>query len=177
MKIFRSLKGTLFLALAAILLMLGAFVPLKAQVINSAKSSPSSVTVATKPDAVPTPTPTARAPTDIQKLINSCAATAEDLAKSRVLVDVLEKENGLIKERLETEKRTSAVLLELNDTRKAENASLRETVAAKNETIAAMSAVIAAQDKLVETLKKKKTSPLKRLADVLVGIGLMAVFR
>jgi len=114
---------------------------------------------------------------DIQRLINSCAAAAEDLARTRILADALERENALLKERLETEKRTSAVLLELNETRKAEAASLRETVAAKNETIIAKDGVIAAQDKLIETLKKKKTSPLKRLGDVLIGVALAAVLR
>jgi hypothetical protein len=114
---------------------------------------------------------------ELQKLINSCAAAVEDLAKTRILVDALERENSLLKERLETEKRTSGVLLELNETRKAEALSLRETVAAKNETITAKDAVVAAQDKLIETLKKKKTSPLKRIQDVLVGVALMALFR
>jgi hypothetical protein len=114
---------------------------------------------------------------DLRALINSCAAAVEDLARSRILADALERENALLRERLETEKRTSAVLLELNETRKTEAVSLRETVAAKNETIAAKDGVIAAQDKLIETLKKKKTSPLKRLGDVLLGVGLLAVFR
>jgi hypothetical protein len=114
---------------------------------------------------------------ELQKLINSCAAAVEDLAKTRILVDALERENGLLKERLETEKRTSGVLLELNETRKAEAVSLRETVAAKNETIVAKDGVIAAQDKLIETLKKKKTSPLKRIQDVLIGVALFALFR
>jgi hypothetical protein len=112
-----------------------------------------------------------------QALINSCAAAAEDLAKTRILADALERENALLKERLETEKRTSAVVLELNETRKAETTSLRETVAAKNETIVAKDGVIAAQDRLIEALKKKKTSPLKRLGDVLIGVALAAVFR
>jgi hypothetical protein len=116
-------------------------------------------------------------PDDLQKLINSCAAAVEDLAKTRILADALERENGLLKERLETEKRTSGVLLELNETRKAEAVSLRETVAAKNETIVAKDGVIAAQDKLIETLKKKKTSPLKRVRDVLIGVALFALFR
>jgi|GEM_PF-1701369 len=120
---------------------------------------------------------TGSTPGDLQQIINSCAAAVEDLAKTRILADALERENGLLKERLETEKRTSRVLLELNETRKAEAVSLRETVAAKNETIVAKDGVIAAQDKLIETLKKKKTSPLKRIQDVLIGVGLMALFR
>ena len=116
-------------------------------------------------------------PDDVQALINSCAAAVEDLAKTRILAEALERENALLKERLETEKRTSGVLLELNETRKAEAVSLRETVAAKNETIVAKDGVIAAQDKLIETLKKKKSSPLKRIQDVLIGVALLALFR
>jgi hypothetical protein len=113
----------------------------------------------------------------VQSLINSCAAAVEDLAKTRILAEALERENGLLKERLETEKRTSAVLLELNETRKSESASLRETVAAKNEALVAKDQVISAQDKLIETLKARKSSPLKRLGDVLIGVAVAAVLR
>jgi hypothetical protein len=157
--------------------MLGAFVPLKAQAMSSVESSKSSDTAATDPVPIPTPTPTARAPDDVQKIINSCAAAAVDLEKTRGLVTALETENGLLKTRLDTEKRTSAVLLELNETRKLETASLRETIAAKNETIVAKGSVIESQDTLIAALKKKKSSPLKRITDVLIGVGLLALFR
>ena len=109
--------------------------------------------------------------------IASCMAAADDLDKTRVLVRELESENLLLTERLETEKRTTALLTELNETRKSESEALRITVAAKNETIAAKDAVIASQDKLIETLKRKKASIWRRLGDVLIGAAAIAVLR
>jgi len=182
---------------AMMLLVLAAFAPSTAQAQTSAGGSKSSDTGVISPKSkVQSPKSEAAASADgvvlssnpksktqnpksdgLQAIINSCAAAVEDLAKTRILVEALERENGLLKERIETEKRTSGVLLELNETRKAEAVSLRETVAAKNETIVAKDGVIAAQDKLIETLKKKKTSPLKRIQDVLIGVALFALFR
>lgn len=145
--------------------------------MSFASDSKSSATVATDPAPVPTPTPRARAPDQIQQLINSCAATVNDLSATKQLVTALETENTLLKERLDTEKRTTATLLELNETRKAETTSLRETVAAKNEAIGAKNDVIASQDKLIAELKNKKSSPLKRLGDVLIGVAVSAILR
>ncbi len=104
-------------------------------------------------------------------------AAANDLEKTRVLAGELERENSLLSERLETEKRTLALLTELNETRKTESEALRSTVAAKNDTIAAKGAVIASQDKLIETLKRKKTSIWRRLGDVLVGAAAIALLK
>ena len=104
-------------------------------------------------------------------------ATAVDLEKTRVLVRELEGENRLLGERLETERRTSALLTELNETRMSESQALRATIAAKNETIAAKDAVIASQDKLIETLKRKKTSIWRRLGDVLIGAAAIAILK
>ena len=84
---------------------------------------------------------------------------------------------AVLKTRLETEKQTTALLTELNETRKSESDALRETVAAKNEAIVAKDAVIASQDTLIEALKKKKSSPWKRLGDVLIGAALYAVLK
>jgi hypothetical protein len=64
------------------------------------------------------------------------------------------------------------VLSELNETRKAESEALRSALVAKNETVTAKDAVIATQDKLIETLKHTKSSPWKRLGDVLIGVGI-----
>ncbi len=110
-------------------------------------------------------------------MVNACAAAADELAKSRQLAAVLEKENGLLNERVEAAKRSSALLKELNDTRKSENEALRAAIAAKNETIAAKDAVISKQDDLVRELKNKKTSPWKRLADVMLGVAIFAVLK
>ena len=87
------------------------------------------------------------------------------------MVGLLERENELLKERLETEKRASSLLAELSESRHAENAALRGAIAAKNESIVAKDAVIASQEKLIGALKNRKSSPWKRLGDVLIGVA------
>lgn len=104
-------------------------------------------------------------------------ATAVELEKARVTVSVLDGVNRLLTERLETEKRATAVLTELNETRKNENDALRAAVTAKNETISAKDAAIASQDKLIEALKKKKTSPWRRVGDILIGAAAGLILR
>jgi len=110
-------------------------------------------------------------------LVNACSAAVNELKASRVLIEALENENGELAERLETEKRMSANLAELNETRKSETNALRDALAAKNETIAAKDKVIEAQDKLVATLKSKKRSPLGRIGDILIGAAIFAVLK
>ena len=110
-------------------------------------------------------------------MIAACSAAVDELKASRVLIDSLESENAALRDRLETEKKATALLAELNETRKAESEALRAAVAAKNETIAAKDAVITAQDKLIATLKTKKSSPWRRLGDVLIGAAVFAVLR
>ena len=109
------------------------------QTPNSAKSSSSSATRASDATA-------------------ACMATAVELEKTRAFAASLETENRVLTERLATEKAATALLTELNQSRRAESEALKNTVAAKNETIAAKDSVIASQDKLVEALKKKKPS-------------------
>jgi len=104
-------------------------------------------------------------------LVRACAAAVGELSASRELIDALDAENKALKQRLETEKQTTALLGELNETRKSETEALRAALTAKNEALTAKDAVIASQDKLIETLKQKKSSPWKRLGDVLIGIG------
>ncbi len=104
-------------------------------------------------------------------------ATAVELEKTRILVGALESENSTLKTRLETEKRAMAILSELNETRKSEADALKAALAAKNETIAAKDAVIASQDKLVAALKTKKSSPWRRLGDVLIGAAVFAILK
>jgi len=110
-------------------------------------------------------------------LIGACAAAVDDLKATRVLVESLTNESDALRTQLETEKQTTGLLTELNETRKTETDALRETVAAKNEAIVAKDAVIASQDTLIEALKKKKSSPWKRLGDVLIGAALFAVLK
>jgi hypothetical protein len=107
----------------------------------------------------------------------ACNAAADELRASRSLIDALDTENASLKTRLATERQLTAVLTELNETRRSESDALRTTVAAKNETIAAKDAVIASQDKLIDALKRKKPSPWRRLGDILIGAATIAVLK
>lgn len=110
-------------------------------------------------------------------VINACAAAIDELKASRTLLDALDAENASLKSRLETEKRTTAILTELNETRKSETEALRKAIEAKTETIAARDTVIATQDKLIDALKTKKPSPWRRLGDILIGAAVIAVLK
>jgi septal ring factor EnvC (AmiA/AmiB activator) len=110
-------------------------------------------------------------------LLAACAAAAEELAAGRELIDTLEKENEALRSRLDTEKELTALLTELNATRKSEADALRVTVAAKSDALEAKDAVIASQDKLIKALEKKKSSPWRRLGDVLIGAAVIAVLK
>lgn len=100
-----------------------------------------------------------------------------ELEASRRLIDLLERENRLIKDRLETETRTTAALTELNASRKEESDALRTALAAKTETLAAKDEVIASQQRLIDALKTKKSLPWKRLGDILIGVAAGMVLR
>jgi hypothetical protein len=112
-----------------------------------------------------------------QGLIDSCSALVEELKAARVLIERLDAANGALRERLETEKRQTELLRELNETRKSEAAALVGALEAKNQTIAAKDAVIGSQEKLIETLKRKKSSPWKRVLDVLAGVGVGVILK
>ena len=114
---------------------------------------------------------------DERGIIAACAAAAGELESSRQLVSALESENGALKERLETEKRTAGLLTELNRTRLSETEALQAALAAARDSAEARKDVIAAQEKLIEALKKKKTPLWKRLGDVLVGAAVIAVLK
>ncbi len=161
MKIYRNYLTSLI----AVVIMFAALAlcePSKAQAQTSAGSSPTSV--------IP-------AKTDEQKIINACAATAIDLEKTRINEANLESENKALNERLDTERRTTALYAELNETRKGENRALSDTVAAKNETIAAKNQVIEKQDLLVNKLKKNKSSPIEKVGGILVGVALTLLLK
>ncbi len=104
-------------------------------------------------------------------------ATAVELERSRILIDALDAENAALRSRLATEKQITGLLTELNDTRRAENDTLRIALSAKNETIAAKDAALASQDKLIDALRRKKPSPWRRLGDILIGAGAIAILR
>lgn len=112
-----------------------------------------------------------------RNIINAGAATADELAKTRIFAEALERENKLLLERLKIERQTIALLQDLNETRKNETEALRATIFAKNETIAAKDLVIAAQENLMKTLKTKRTSPWKRIGDVLLGVAILAILK
>jgi len=57
---------------------------------------------------------------DSTDLIAACSAAGDELKASRELIDALEKENVALISRLATEKQTTALLTELNETRKTE---------------------------------------------------------
>lgn len=104
-------------------------------------------------------------------------AAAAELENTRVLVTAIENESQLLKDRLETELRTTALLRELNESRRSEGEALRTTVNGKNETIAAKDNVIAAQEKLIDALKQKRPSPWRRLGDILIGAALITLVK
>ena len=136
-----------------------------------------------RPIQQPAPTSSAKgSPTpDIRAVrsnaLDACAAAADDLIATRQLAVAIDTENAALKKRLETEKQATAFLKELNETRKSENAALADTLAAKNQTIAAKDAVITTQDKLIEQLKQKRSSPWRRLGDILIGAAIAAVVK
>jgi hypothetical protein len=112
-----------------------------------------------------------------RRSIEACRAAVEELSATRRLVEVLDRENGLLKERLDIEKRATSLLSELSKSRRAENEALRNALAAKSETILAKDAVIASQEKLISALQKRKSSPWKRIGDVLIGVAAGAILR
>lgn len=100
-----------------------------------------------------------------------------ELTASRKLIDALEHENRALTERLETSRRTESVLSELSLARRSENEALLASIAAKNETIAAKNAAIAKQDELIGELKNRKTSPWKRVGDILIGVAVTSLLK
>lgn len=144
---------------------------LKAQPPNSAPNSPNS--------AIPVRTGNRsdRISTSASQIVNACAAAAEELAVSRKLIDALERENRAFSERLETARQTEMLLKELSETRRAENEALRATVLAKNETLAAKDAALAKQDELIAELRRRKSSPWKRIGDILIGVAVSSLLK
>jgi cell shape-determining protein MreC len=133
----------------------------KAQPPISAPNSPNSATRANETTSV----------------VSACAAAAKDLAATRRLAEALERENAALKERLATAVRAEGLLNELNDTRRSENEALRSALASQSAVIAAKDIAIAKQDELIAQLKKRKTSPWKRVGDILIGAAAAAILR
>lgn len=107
----------------------------------------------------------------------ACSAAADELLETRRLVEALDFENAALVKRLETEREISSLLKKAGDAREAEAAALRSALAAKEETIAAKEAVIENRQQMIEVLKKKSNSPLRRIADLLIGAAVFAVLK
>lgn len=101
-------------------------------------------------------------------------AAALELEQSRRLITALEDERRVLADRLETERRATTVLNEINETRKSENTALTATVRAKDETIAARDTVIAAQQKQIES---RRPSLLRRVGDILAGVAIGRILK
>lgn len=111
------------------------------------------------------------------QIVNACAAAADELITARRLIAALETENTALHDRLETAAQVELLLQELAETHRREAQALRAAITAKNETIAAKESVIAKQDELIERLKKQKSSPWKRVGDILIGVAISAVLK
>jgi septal ring factor EnvC (AmiA/AmiB activator) len=120
---------------------------------------------------------TLNSPSSTLNFVPACSAAVDDLIATRRLATALDAENKSLTERLATEKQRNALLGELNETRKSENAALETAIRAKNETIAAKDAAIAAQDKLIAELRSKRSSPWRRLGDILIGAAVIAILK
>jgi len=80
-------------------------------------------------------------------------------------------------ERLETEKRASAVFAQLDAARRSEAGALRQAIAAGERVIAAKNGEIAARDKLIDELRRRRSSPWRRLGDILIGAAVTAILK
>ncbi len=147
------------------------------RVVDTVPSSEFQVTSKEKRAQITPPSPARNSELETRNFLGACGAAVDELKASRALIDALDSDNAALKKRLDTEKQATAVLTELNETRKAETEALRVAVAAKNETITAKDAVITAQDKLIAALKQKKSSPWRRIGDVLIGAAVFAIVK
>lgn len=139
-------------------------------------SSPGSATLATSERSAAGSAPKAKG-TGSNAVNAACMAAAFELDATRKLVEAVDREKELLRERAETETKITHLLTELTATQKAETEALRAALKAKDETITAKDSVIAAQDKLVSALKAKQRSPWHRLGDILIGAAAIAVLK
>ena len=107
----------------------------------------------------------------------ACAAAAEELADTRRFANALDAENTALRTSLDTERRLNASLTELSEARRREGDALRNAVTAQAETIAAKNDAIAAQRRLIDELKPRRSSLLRRIGDIAIGIAAGALLR
>jgi len=111
------------------------------------------------------------------KVINACAAAANELTVTRELVKALEREGLGLRQSLDLSKQAEAVLTEINMARQAEVEALRTVIAAKNDAITAKNAALESQNNLIAELKRRKSSVWKRLGDALIGAAAAAILK
>jgi hypothetical protein len=134
--------------------------------------------------SVPSPPPSPSAKSSLPSatradtaLRQACLSAAADLDSTRRLADALTAENAALTERLEAEKLASAELARLAAVRGSEAEAVRLSNAAAARVIAAKDAEIAARDRLIESLRKKRASPWRRLGDILIGAAAVAILK
>lgn len=110
-------------------------------------------------------------------LREACLSAAADLDATRRLVEALTAENAALAERLDAEKLAFTELSRLADVRGSQAEALKLSAAAAERVIAAKDAEIAARDKLIDSLRKKRASPWRRLGDILIGAAAVAVLK
>lgn len=125
----------------------------------------------------PSPSSATNSKTSATNAISACSAAVDELIASRRLIDALDAENAGLKTSLETAHQLTTTLTELNNTRKSEGEALRTAIQAKNEALAAKDALLASQDKLIAELKRKRPSVWRRLGDILLGAGVIAILK
>jgi len=114
---------------------------------------------------------------DPSRIVGACAAAANELAETRRLVEVLEAENRLLRERLAVSKRLEDGLSALNETRDKEAATLRKAIEAGERAIREKDAAIEKQEEMIAELKRRKNSPWKKVGYILVGIAAASILK
>ena len=140
-------------------------------------SAKSSVPLATAADAKPPDSAATKLNTNAKDLRAACMATAIELEATRQFVKELDAEREALQRRLITESDADLVEGELIKAQKAEIDSLRLALDAKDRSLKAKDTLIAEQDKLIGSLERKRSTPLKRLRDILIGAAAALIFK
>lgn len=100
-----------------------------------------------------------------------------ELEAARNLIAASETETQLLRDRLETEKRLTQTLEALAASQRSETQALRSALDANAEALAAKNSVIASHEKLIAELKRNKSSPWRRIGDVLAGAAAVMLLK
>lgn len=104
-------------------------------------------------------------------------AAAVDLESTRELAAELDKKSELLTERLRSEENANGLAAEMIRTQASAISSLKDAIKAKDDAAGSKDAVIAAQEKLIESLRRKRSSPWSRIRDILIGAGAVLIFK